>query len=342
MRHMTEKPLVSAIVPIYNTEKYLKKCVDSILNQTYQNLEIWLVDDGSTDQSAAMCDRYADMDPRVQVIHKENGGLSDARNVALDRMHGEFVAFVDSDDWIAENWIEELVTACVTLDADIAVGRVCVFSFGRYSYTPFVTSKNVLEPPEQMIAYICTTDLRPYACNKIYRSNLFDTIRFPYGRIYEDTFVAPVLLGSSRRTAITDQCVYYVRVREGSITHQPFSDKRLQDSQQSNKEMLKYYKAFYPELENLATRNYINQMFSVLKEIIQSDDFHIYDAQIISIEEIINVQIQRLPQCRGGDYDYKLLDEIFVYQKDRPRFIKKLRRVKKVDRVKSILRRIMN
>lgn len=116
-----EQPLISIIVPVYKVEKYLKRCVDSILTQTYQNMEIILVDDGSPDNCGAICDRYKKTDNRVVVIHKRNGGLSDARNTAIPLAKGEYISFIDSDDWISSYYVEHLYEAVAKCDADIGI-----------------------------------------------------------------------------------------------------------------------------------------------------------------------------------------------------------------------------
>ena len=116
-----EQPLISIIVPVYKVEKYLKRCVDSILTQTYQNMEVILVDDGSPDNCGAICDRYKETDNRVVVIHKKNGGLSDARNAAIPLAKGEYISFIDSDDWVSSYYVEHLYEAVAKCDADIGI-----------------------------------------------------------------------------------------------------------------------------------------------------------------------------------------------------------------------------
>ena len=130
---MRQDELISVIVPVYNVEKYIDKCIKSIISQDYTNLEIWLVDDGSTDSSGEVCDKYAESDQRIIVIHKDNGGLSDARNVALDRMQGKYVLFIDSDDYIEKNYISYLYMLLKDYQSDISI---CNFKYvnekGRY------------------------------------------------------------------------------------------------------------------------------------------------------------------------------------------------------------------
>lgn len=339
---MEAERLVSVIIPVYNTEKYLKKCVDSVRNQTYQNLEIWLVDDGSTDSSGAICDEYAQMDTRISVIHKANGGLSDARNAALDQISGEYIAFIDSDDWISENWVSELVAAAIKYNAEIAVGGVCGYSCGRYIYSTLCCPNTVLEKPEQMIQYICSTDLRPTVTNKLYLADLFAELRFPYGRIHEDAFVSHILLGASKKAAIVEGCFYYVRVREGSITQQGISGKRIADAHQASEEMLMYYKSNYPELEKLATQKYINEQFGLLRLIYSTKDPNLFDNQIKMLDAMLTAQMNRLSELEGEKYDYQLSEGINTYLYDKQRFRSECVMHQKKTQIKGIIKKLVS
>lgn len=338
---MKNEPLVSVIIPVYNTEKYLKKCVDSVRNQTYQNLEIWLVDDGSTDSSGAICVEYAKLDDRITVIHKANGGLSDARNAALDQISGEYVAFIDSDDWISENWVSELVAAASKNNAEIAVGGVCGYSCGRHIYTPLHCPNTVFEQPEQMIQYICSTDLRPTVTNKIYVVGLFAGLRFPYGRIHEDAFLSHILLGTSKKTAVVEGCFYYVRIREGSITQQAISNKKIADAHQASEEMLMYYRSYFPELDKLATLKYINEQLGLLRHIYSTKDLQLFDSQIKMLDTMMTAQINRLNELEGLDYGYQLFEETYEYLHNKQKFRSKCVIQRKKARIKGIIKKLV-
>ena len=179
--------LISVIVPVYDVERYLARCIDSILAQTYQNLEIFLVDDGSPDRCGEICDAYAEKDNRIQVIHKKNGGLSDARNAALDICTGEYISFVDSDDYVSDDFIETMHHAIKDYQAKLAVCGIMKFDeSGKISvdYAPSDTEKCV--SGEEMVEM---TIWRPAAWNKLYHRSLFEGIRYPFGKLYEDLFV---------------------------------------------------------------------------------------------------------------------------------------------------------
>ena len=209
-------PTISVIIPVYNVEKYIKKCVDSVLGQTYADLEIFLVDDGSPDNCPAICDKYAEKDSRVKVIHKPNGGLSDARNAALDVMTGQYVTFVDSDDFIAPDAIETLYAALLRHNADIAVGNMKgVNEAGEISdfYTP-AAEETVLTGEE-----ILSTLNQPCAQNRLYKKDIFAELRYPKGRLYEDVFIYHGILAQTKKMVFTGTTVYYYLIRSGSIMH---------------------------------------------------------------------------------------------------------------------------
>lgn len=228
-----ENSLVSVIVPIYKVETYLKRCVDSILSQTYKNLEIILVDDGSPDSCPQMCDDYAALDYRVKVVHKENGGLADARNAGLNVASGLFVSFIDSDDCVHEDYICKLIGALKKNDADIAIAKFFKFSSDSVEVQ---TSGN--EQPQKMsiknvIQSYCSLNSNVSAtfiscCNKLYKRKLFETLRFPKGKLNEDAFVSYQLLANaSNGIVLVDEPLYFYYIRSDSIVGSSFSKRNL-------------------------------------------------------------------------------------------------------------------
>lgn len=213
---------ISVIVPVYKVEKYIKKCVDSILAQSFSDFELWLVDDGSPDKCGKICDEYALLDNRIKVIHKKNGGLSDARNAALDVMIGKYVLFVDSDDWIAHDTLEIMYNALKRTGARVATGNiVAVYEDGteKEFYSP-VKEETVLHGEE-----LLTTLLRPNACNRLYAADIFKDLRYPVGRLYEDVFVYHKILEQIDSMVLTGKNSYYYLIRSGSIMHTEYSIK---------------------------------------------------------------------------------------------------------------------
>ncbi|HEM6285806.1 glycosyltransferase [Streptococcus suis] len=237
-----KEELVSVIVPVYNVEKYLSQCLDSIIHQTYKNLEIILVNDGSTDGSGKICDDYAAKDGRIKVIHQENGGLSDARNKGLDLMTGQFVTFVDSDDYLENNCIHTLYTYACTCKTDISIGKFVEFEENTSQFLfhnhlnngnkiEFLTGDQCLERHHKYFLAIFVT-----AWAKLYRTSLFNdsnpckSIRYPLGVLHEDQYTTHKLFFKSNKIVFVNDYLYVYRVRENSITNTLLSDKRIMDN----------------------------------------------------------------------------------------------------------------
>lgn len=213
-------PKISVIVPVYNVAPYLKKCVDSIINQTFTDIEIILVDDGSTDESGTICDQYAQKDSRVKVIHKPNGGLSDARNSGLEVCSGEYIGFVDSDDWISPDMYETLIHFAVKEDLDVAMCGVLDIWPDRIEGTPPFKSV-ILTDVNDIISEILVNE-HGGTCipvwNRIYRSRIFKDLKFEKGRYYEDGYYLLRWIERTRRFGrISDRKYFYLH-REGSLS----------------------------------------------------------------------------------------------------------------------------
>ena len=212
------KERISVIVPVYNVEHYLENCIKSICGQTYWQLEIILSDDGSTDHSGVICDHFATLDSRIRVIHKMNGGLSDARNAGIEVASGSYYMFVDSDDFIAPDTIEKLYLAATEHDCEIAVCNI-VRTFDDGTTEPFY------HPVDKLTVWAgqqrFETLKQPSACNKLFRAELFKDVRFPKGKFYEDTFVYHVLAYKARQIVLTGHDGYFYLSRKDSILGQP-------------------------------------------------------------------------------------------------------------------------
>lgn len=267
--------LISVIVPIYNVESYLCRCVDSILAQKYRNLEIILVDDGSPDNCPKICDEYAVQDTRIKVIHKPNGGLSDARNAGLDVASGDWVSFIDSDDWIEPDMYEILLRNAAKANAEISVGGVNDEFVDNDCVTVTKTTcdgtlkEEVLSPTEAMVRYFTTSWS---AWDKIYRKELFQTIRFPVGEINEDEAIVLNLLESCTAIAYTNQVFYHYIHRSQSITTSPFTEKKLAWYRHCEQN-LNRVKAHYPELEYYAADRLCGSIMWSLTEIALAEKY---------------------------------------------------------------------
>ena len=222
--------LVSIVVPVYNVESYIDKCIESLVNQSLKHIEIILVDDGSTDKSGHICDKYALSDNRIRVIHKINGGLSDARNEGIKVAKGKYISFVDSDDWISINMIESLYNLAESNDADIV----------QCDYIETYNEKETNETVDSNISTQCYNGIQMLeymhtdkygkcivVWNKLYKKELFEEILFPKGKIHDDEFTTYKLFNIAKRIVDTDSIMYYYRQREGSIINSEFNIGRL-------------------------------------------------------------------------------------------------------------------
>ena len=218
--------LISVIVPVYNVERYLEKCIASICGQTFRDMEIILVDDGSTDHSGAICDEWAGKDSRIRVIHKENGGLSDARNAGIEIAAGQWLMFIDSDDTITADTAEQLYLAAAEHSCEIAVCNM-VRIYDDAATEPFYNPVSELTVWAGQQRF--ETLKQPSACNKLFRVDLFRDVRFPKGKFYEDTFVYHILAHRASRIALTGHDGYYYLSRRESILGQPTYTDRYFD-----------------------------------------------------------------------------------------------------------------
>ena len=254
---MTEEgqtlPVVSIIVPVYNVKSYVGECVESLCRQTYTNLEILLVDDGSTDGSGEVCDEYADRDERIRVIHQANRGLSGARNTGLDNVQGEYIAFVDSDDLVSPNYVETLYELLMRYDADIAA---CAYIK--------VTTEQLTNIREKVLSLdnvreICMPSVKllkqwhgkykqqeTVAWNKLYCRDVWNgrkKIRFPEGRNHEDVLISHLVVQSVKTIVLTTEILYFYRIRKGSITLQMEYDReKARENLRAQRERMEFFR----------------------------------------------------------------------------------------------------
>ena len=239
------KPLVSVVVPVYKVEQYLARCVESIQNQTIQDIEIILVDDGSPDQCGAMCDQLAEADSRIKVIHKTNGGLSDARNCGTAQAGANYVVFIDSDDYIDEDMVERLYSDVTKEGADLATcGIYHHYEHGMETLKDS-TGRFVVDTKEAVRKEL--VDVNVSAVNKIYKKTLFEKVQFPKGKFYEDAHTIIPLLLQTKRVVINMHPSYHYIHREGSITTKPYYPGMLHLIE-ANANNLELVSKAYPDL----------------------------------------------------------------------------------------------
>ena len=264
---------ISVIVPVYNVEQYLERCVDSIISQTYTNLEIILVNDGSTDNSGKLCDELAKKDERIRVIHKENGGLSDARNRGIDEAESDLVGFIDSDDYIDSDMYEVLLKNLNNTDADLSM--CALYDVYNNTAEAQVTNKETWKlSSEQAIKMVMEAKiLSVTAVNKLYRKSLFTDLKFEVGKIAEDAFIMIKLLDKCEKIVATNEKKYYYVHRENSITTQKFSTKFLNviEAYEQNSNIISEK---YPKLKDVAQTRMNWAYFYVLDRLLLDDNYN--------------------------------------------------------------------
>ena len=258
---MEKEDLISIVIPVYKVEKYLEKCVESVINQTYKNLEILLVNDGSPDNCPKICDEYAQKDNRIKVIHKENGGLSDARNAGIDVATGKYITFIDSDDYISNDYVEYMYNLAQKHNAQIAT---CEFEI--------VYLEDELKNDSEYIEDIEVLTPRDFFYNMLFakRSDvteieLFKGIRYPKGVVYEDTATTYKLIEKCNKIATGNKKCYFYFTRPNSISKISGFNSNELDYIKNTNEMLDYLRNKYPDLEQAIDRFDLYANFRILR-----------------------------------------------------------------------------
>lgn len=236
-------PKISVVVPVYKVEAYLSRCIDSILEQTYRDFELILVDDGSPDNCLEMCERYAESDNKIHVIHRENGGLSAARNSGIEwvlaNSDSEWITFIDSDDWIHERYLEWLLQTAKDYDVNVVIG-----TFIRTDGKEDIVQHNGLTT-EQYATEDCWLKIKTNATTawgKLYKLSDFQTLRYPEGKLHEDEFTTYQVLFQYDYVAVVETPIYYYYFNPDSITKSAWSPRRL-DGLEAVKNQMEYFKA---------------------------------------------------------------------------------------------------
>lgn len=263
--------LLSVIVPVYNVENYLSDCIDSILNQTYSNFELFLVDDGSPDRCGEICDEYAKKDTRIKVIHKENGGQGSARNRALDVASGDYIAFVDSDDYIEPNMYEVMIEALERTNSDMSLCGFITHSGLRTVKSPVPATEYVINSAEDILRnYFASPFVDGSPCNKVFRNCIFKNIRFPEGVAREDVYIMHHVFSRCQRAVHGGHCFYNYNIREGSSEHQLFHPKYLVSMKIAD-ERCEFIRENFPNLLHFAQASCYGSRISAVKKIVRSD-----------------------------------------------------------------------
>lgn len=277
----TNLPLISVVVPVYNVELYIDRCIKSIISQTYTNLEIILVDDGSTDKSGKKCDEYSNKDSRITVIHKVNGGLSDARNCGIEVALGEYITFVDSDDSIAFDMIEYLYGLIKKFRCRMSIcSHYVAFREGKKLVNQGNGKEEKLDA-KTCIKRLCYHDqVDTSAWAKLYELSIFDNVKFPKGKLFEDIGTIYKTFIESKNVACGFKPKYYYYVRENSIVTSTFSPKKL-DLIEMTDRMGEDVLALFPDLEKAVCRRRVYARFSTLNQMLDCKDWEIEKNRII-------------------------------------------------------------
>lgn len=281
------KKVVSIVIPIYNVEEYLRICLDSILKQTYDALEVLMVDDGSKDASGQICDEYQSKDSRFVAIHKENGGAADARNVALDRCTGDYVTFVDGDDYVAPDFVERLVNLVEQYDSDIAI---CGWNnVSETKVEPFCKNSGAIkefDTKQALEALLYQEDFDTAMWPKLYKTSLFEGIRFPKGNLYEDIAIIYEVFLKASKVTYEDYAGYFYLLRESGTTLMKFRKNKM-DLIDVVETMERVLCGKYPDLEKAAASRVVRANFHIYMQIPQSQE---YAAERKRIEENIRTR----------------------------------------------------
>ena len=296
-----EMPLVSVIVPVYNVQEYLVACVASICRQNYNKLEILLIDDGSTDESGKICDSYLTQDSRIIVIHKENGGVSDARNVGISNASGEYICFVDPDDLVSENYVRCMLEQCEENNADMAVMDAILFEDrlpkvkNSWYETEIWTEKECIR--EMLLADKCGHA----AYGKIFKREMWTNFRFPKGQIYEDYSTIYKVVAQGCKVIYINVPMYFYRKRSGSIMNSVINEKKLSIIDISQK-VTQFICEYSDDLRIYAIYRQLVIYMKALDEIIEYDSKKWTEYQTRIVETVTNnKEILNCPFVRKSD-----------------------------------------
>ncbi len=277
-----DNDLISVVIPIYKVEKYLNKCINSVICQTYTNIEIILVDDGSPDNCGIICDDFAKTDKRIKVIHKENGGLSDARNVGIENATGKYITFIDSDDYVELDYIEYLYKLIKKYKTKLSV---CSFNIllenGKKIDSGKKYKEKLLNREISIKRMLNEEGFTVSAWAKLYSADLFDDIRYPVGKLCEDNGTTYKLFDKVDKIAYGNNSKYYYLKRKGSIMLSQFNIKKM-DMIELTDEMCDYLDTKYENLKRIILRRRIYSRFNVLRQLDDSEDAKSVENEIIS------------------------------------------------------------
>ena len=295
--------LISVIVPVYNVEKYLNRCVDSIINQTYKNLEIILVDDGSTDNCGKICDEYAKIDIRIKVIHKKNGGLSDARNNGIKEAIGKWITFVDSDDYLKSDFLYNLYCINKENKTSIAVAPYLIVTDKIIIKDNSIETNKKITQKEALKNMLLDREFTVSACSKLFKSSLFNDIKFPVGKIFEDTATTYKIIMKSDYISYCSKSGYCYYKRTNSILNSSYKRNQLQFIEFTDKmcsDILKKYDDLSFEVESKK----LDCRYSILRRMVMTKRLSIDDKK--EMEKIKKYILLKKDTIYKGKFNKKI------------------------------------
>lgn len=270
---MKTDELISVIIPVYNVEKYLPRCIDSIIGQSYKSLEIIIVDDGSPDNCGRICDEYALKDNRIKVIHNKNGGVSSARNAGIDVSTGSFITFVDSDDYISENYIEILYSNLIKSNSDISVINHAEVFDEKINYENKDRGLRKVYSQHDFISLLLSKKVICSCWGKLYKRDLLEDIRFPLNRVHaEDAWFLYKTCFKASAIVVDERVFYYYLIREGSAVQAKFNIDIYKSNIEINEEIMNCCEGLYPDLSFLIKSYKLSVCFKMLYRIMCADN----------------------------------------------------------------------
>jgi len=310
---MDLKNRISVVVPIYKVEKYLDRCVESIVNQTYQNLEIILVDDGSPDNCPAICDDWVGRDSRIKVIHKENGGLSDARNAGMQIATGEYISFIDSDDYISLDFLETLYYVAYAQNADIVECSVAnCYEDNRVDEFKDDSEIVLFDTEDALSGLIAENPFHQHVWNKLYRSSIVLSVPFAVGKLNEDEFWTYQIFGQAKHVAKINKTLYFYLQRSGSIMGEGYNIRRL-DALEAKSSRQIYIEENYPDLALQAKVDCFNSCiyaYQCVLKYLKADDKRKAKTIIFRYKKECQLTFSEIMLVSGGEKKYLILAKI--------------------------------
>ncbi len=289
--------IISVIVPVYNVKDYLIPCVESLIAQTYRHIEILLVDDGSTDGSGVLCDNLSQKDNRINVFHKRNGGLSDARNYGLKVAKGQFIGFVDSDDWVSADMYQILLDNLLKANADISVCEK-IIAYDTFQEDCGKTKTCcTLSTQDALTVLYRNEKYMSHSCNKLFKRSLFSNIEFPKGKYFEDYFIMHELFGKAQTVTFCDMGLYYYRQRQGSITNSKNADswKDFIDAI-----IVRMQSKYTTGREDIMRQQLFNAAYKIKTEICAGER----SAELVELEHYVNSSLKHTITLKNGLRNY--------------------------------------